>query len=948
MRISDIVHQSALFSLSSVSANCSTPQASKANTKLLVAAMAFDTLKRLGHRLGRRRHPHDSAIQTPSTSSDALEASKDAAVADAAATDAAATQITGTNAAGASTTTEAMPVEDSIAADVASTTTGAIKTVQTDQTPGAVDALDTADTSNLTSELATTDTPVAADPASTPATAPALSSHEHIWEQAYEQLREQHETMVEDYEKILSQILDGSDKNIINRNDRDARRKQMVELVDRGLAKIAPETNVKNKIGQGLNVVLALKEIISTGIQATPQAALPWAGVCVALQVLVNPIEATEKNQKGIEYVVGRMNWYSKLSNKIFSQDTSSSSRDLEAQIVDLYKQLLLYQIKSVCSYYSHRAFVFVKDLVNHYDWDGDLANIKQAESVFGEDSKIYHSQEILSLVKELVRYQATKLDEQDNQLIRAISRVNPLNVKMAIEDAKGGLFRDSFVWILRNEHFCKWRNHDEDRLLWIRGDPGKGKTMLISGIIDELQKTTSLVSFFFCQANDPNTNSAVAVLRGLIYQLVQRHPPLIAHVKARHAPGGDQIFEQWFSLSGMLTDILRYPGLPSMYLAIDALDECEHDRPKLLALIIESLSWSSRVKWIVSSRNWPQIVQVLGPANSTGRLAVNLEINAETVSEAVNAYINYKTSKLPLLQEDVELRLQIRDQVRKGANGTFLWVALAFKELEDLGDATIADGQEILDLLENMPSGLEELYARMLGQIERLPYKDPGYCWTILQVMVLAYRPINLAELSILTGFPEGLRRRLTTLKTLVEKCGSFLTVKGDIVNFIHQSAKDFVVNDPRAVERVLPLPFGLQDGHRAVYIRSVTAMEATLKRNMYDLSSPGLRGSEVQIPDQDPLVTVRYSCLHWIDHVCEAYCEPGSFDKYAHDFEENGVISTFLKKYTLYWFEALGLMQRMSDCISDIKKFRDFLAVWSCMFSAGFGTRVHSLLPA
>jgi hypothetical protein len=58
---------------------------------------------------------------------------------------------------------------------------------------------------------------------------------------------------------------------------------------------------------------------------------------------------------------------------------------------------------------------------------------------------------------------------------------------------------------------FQRWRNDDQSRLLWVEGDPGKGKTMLLIGIVDELEpqlaqlkqaeQSTSptVLSYFFC-----------------------------------------------------------------------------------------------------------------------------------------------------------------------------------------------------------------------------------------------------------------------------------------------------------------------------------------------------------------------------------------------------------------------------------------------------------------
>jgi len=66
-------------------------------------------------------------------------------------------------------------------------------------------------------------------------------------------------------------------------------------------------------------------------------------------------------------------------------------------------------------------------------------------------------------------------------------------------------------------------------------------------------------------------------------------------------------------------------------------------DLPKLLDFIIEQSSASLRVKWIVSSRNWPDIEEQL--ARTGHRLS--LELNAESVSAAVGVFIQHKVLQL-------------------------------------------------------------------------------------------------------------------------------------------------------------------------------------------------------------------------------------------------------------------------------------------------------------
>ncbi|KAK4194663.1 hypothetical protein QBC40DRAFT_353105 [Triangularia verruculosa] len=76
---------------------------------------------------------------------------------------------------------------------------------------------------------------------------------------------------------------------------------------------------------------------------------------------------------------------------------------------------------------------------------------------------------------------------------------------KKRIEEAKGGLVTNAYRWILDNPDFNRWRNLPESRLFWIKGDPGKGKTMLLCGIIKELEEATITdrhccnLAYFFC-----------------------------------------------------------------------------------------------------------------------------------------------------------------------------------------------------------------------------------------------------------------------------------------------------------------------------------------------------------------------------------------------------------------------------------------------------------------
>lgn len=191
--------------------------------------------------------------------------------------------------------------------------------------------------------------------------------------------------------------------------------------------------------------------------------------------------------------------------------------------------------------------------------------------------------------------------DQTTEDCPRDLRCTDPLLDKVRIEQAKGGLLRQSYRWVLQNSEFQQWRDDKQTHLLWIKGDPGKGKTMLLCGITDEIQQwqhPDSLVVFFFCQATDARINSARAVLRGLVHLLARWRPSLAIHLIERYRDAGKDLSEgpnAWPALTAIFAAMLADPDLPRTYVLIDALDECQQDLPNLLECIVQNCG-SSRI----------------------------------------------------------------------------------------------------------------------------------------------------------------------------------------------------------------------------------------------------------------------------------------------------------------------------------------------------------------
>lgn len=706
----------------------------------------------------------------------------------------------------------------------------------------------------------------------------------------------------------------------------------------------------------------------------------------MVLKILGNPISESIDNRDGVAYVSSRMKWYWELSGLLEDRGNSTTGLrgELENHIVELYKTLLSFQMKSVCLYYRNRGVTFLRDMIKLDDWEATLKSLKSAEDVVWHDYTTYNIsnmatnlnglreaadstynilRDIDSLFQQQMKAQQEQWaeekkereekkkereEERNYQCRIDLKATDSRATKKSIEQNAGGLLPEISNWILGHPSFRNWRESDESQLLWIKGDPGKGKTMLLIAIINDLerslaevrnpdQQTSPLLIYFFCQGTSSDLNSATAVVKGLIYRLVQEYSPLISHYKKN---SGSKLLDHtsFFALSLILEQMLKDERIPQTYVVIDALDECTEDLKSLLDFVFQSCSDSNRVKWIISSRIENRIESQPIPAASKNRHTVlQLSENQEQMSHAVNAFIKYKVDSLVKLNGNDELRDQVFKTMQKKAGGTFLWVALACKELGATGR------RHILKKLDRMPSKLSELYGQILDRILP-PDGDPtdsqaeenyefeeNYesCRLVLSTVTLAYRPLYLEELAVASGLKKEMQ---DDFLDLVNRCSPMLTIQEGQVLPIHQTVKDFLIGKA-AKERIFPS--GLETTHLTISLQSLEAMKS-LKRNMYNVSSPGIENSKFKASGPDPLISVRYSCAHWIRHFCNGNRKA---EIYGDDDNGNGnlpislngvdAVKEFFENSFLYWVEALGILRHMGNAIVSMKELEQMLRV-------------------
>jgi hypothetical protein len=486
---------------------------------------------------------------------------------------------------------------------------------------------------------------------------------------------------------------------------------------------------------------------------------------------------------------------------------------------------------------------------------------------------------------------------------------------------SKDPLLEGSCSWIFDDQAFTEWWNNDESGILWIHGDPGKGKTMMMIALIEEisdrLRKTPGhgIMSYFFCQNTIQELSNAVAIIRGLIYLLVTHHPVLTSHLRKKCDGADHSFFEGFNALYGLwntLLEAVQDPSCPRVYLFVDALDECDNQSLKtLLSLLSQHSSASlSKVKWVLTSRNKPMISETLQYSHISH---ASLELNSSHVSRAVESFINFKVDDLTARKKyKHELQLLVRQYLNEHADGTFLWAALVCKELEKV------KAWKTQTVLERFPRGLEPLYQRMIEQIQDdEDTEDVELCTKLLCTVTLACRPLDLDEIGVIANFPEDLSKDTQALQDLAASCGSFLTVRGKTVYFVHQSAKDYFTTGKGS--KIFPL--SQNEMHYRVALRSLLLMSKTLQRDICNLQRPGTILSELEsgIVHRFLPLHIQYMCCYWVQHIQASNSS----------LCDNDDIHKFLQKHLLHWLEALSLLGKISEGILAITFLESIVTV-------------------
>ena len=479
-------------------------------------------------------------------------------------------------------------------------------------------------------------------------------------------------------------------------------------------------------------------------------------------------------------------------------------------------------------------------------------------------------------------------IPSEHHQCLQSLTLTDPQDDLAGIRRSQGDTVEGTSEWLLVQKTYVAWLVGEGPPLLQLIGDPGIGKTMISSFLVNELekkaQKSPSMTfAYYFCDNKDEKRRSATAIIRGLLLQLIRQRPILLGQIRIVHDQMKMQTFANFDTLWRILLNVIQDAEAGEVYLLIDALDECEELSREAFLVSLKKLakrlkaSSANNIKVLITCRPVSEIENILGFDDCT------LRIDSRNIRADMAKFIDFKINELADRRKrwPPELIREIRKTVQKKIGGTFLWASLVLNDIFKVNTAS-----KVRNKLKELPISLRATYDAILSNIER---EDIQKAILLLRWVVVARRPLSVSELAMV-GFLEDKEQNHQNYPSKAIQaeyaedfacCGSLLYRDGktDTINLVHQSAKDYLLSQDYLGRHPSLSHFYVVSDETNLSI--FQACSDYLNMKDFDIMAEGRRPTaklcDLEILELSPMAYsyfrfLKYAIKYWDNHVLTA----------------------------------------------------------------------------
>jgi hypothetical protein len=456
-------------------------------------------------------------------------------------------------------------------------------------------------------------------------------------------------------------------------------------------------------------------------------------------------------------------------------------------------------------------------------------------------------------------------------------------------------------------------RDPDRERVFWLNGLAGTGKTTVARTIAARAHKQERLAATFFFSRNIAATRAPSVILPTIAYQLAHYQQAFRSSVCAAIASDEDVSTRAISAQANILFNQVELVSVSNepLLIVLDALDECyvegSCEGGDAIPLLLTKLGSLPYIKILITSRVEDTIKLMFD--RMAHQLALH-DIEADIVQGDIQLYFKHRLTslahsrKLPLPFPTNDAL----DELVRRAGTLFIYAATVVKWVSDPKAQPMLRLQQVLEqdveevafqhrMLDGMYTQLLEQAAETTGN----PKPHERALGKILSAVVLLQEPVHPSALAVLVDEEKRASAILPLLSAVL------LVDDAAPVRLFHPSFPDFITNEERCKDNRFLVT--RSSGHLQLATRCLELMNDGLRQDICDIQDPFPSNSRVvdlqerlarEVPSE-----LRYACQYWHIHL-----------QYAGAISHSGLLAaleTFSTRHLLHWVEVLSLMNKL-----------------------------------
>ncbi|KAF2868791.1 hypothetical protein BDV95DRAFT_630472 [Massariosphaeria phaeospora] len=521
-----------------------------------------------------------------------------------------------------------------------------------------------------------------------------------------------------------------------------------------------------------LNGLEHYANVVDVLCNGTPFLSWIWSPITLILRIASEYIEAFEEIMKGYRKIAESLGRFEILSDAFIADaDFQQTLAVFYADILQFHKYAYRFVRRSgwkllfITSWgrFQRRFDTILEDMNRHgtlIDQEANARNIAEARQM-RHDIRNWREESL-----DQVKRDEEELASTQYRAIMSWLKIDDTEQLSIFETIwqEGTKYPGTCDWILKTQKLKSWLQRKQDTpFIWLQGNPGSGKSVISTQLVNFIQASNSRVIRHFCTYSYASSTKYDCILRSLLLQLLRTNGELVAHVYrecvlTRRSPTISTLEQLLHSLISTLSDEPRENEY--IWIILDGVDECETEKQSRLVSLMNQVTGKSSshggtvCKVLISSRSSPLMDRCLRK-----KQVVSLSDEVVRVEKAIQAYASQRLRSLHERFRQLELETEDIDEIEqiiaKKAHGMFLYARLV---LDYISTNIFYSGDELKESINQLPQTLADFYHKILTQIlSHLDLRSVDRVRSILGWIAFSKRPLKKLEFLSALTFSSG-----------------------------------------------------------------------------------------------------------------------------------------------------------------------------------------------